>query len=121
MATHLPPLVVVIEDDLATLKALGRVLRAGGLDAAMYSRAEEFLAAPPERPPKCLVIDLHHGDLSGLDLQRQLKAIGSAVPVIVMTAFDDPRVRAEAYRIGCVAYLDKGSDIEELLAVVHSL
>jgi FixJ family two-component response regulator len=121
MTTTSPPLVVVVEDDLATLRALGRVLRAGGFEAAMYGSAEEYLASPPLRLPTCMVIDVQLGKYSGLDLQRQLKGLGSTVPVIVMTAFDDPRRRAEAYRLGCVAYLDKGSDIEELLSVVRSL
>jgi FixJ family two-component response regulator len=121
MATMPPPLVVVIEDDLATLKALGRVLRAGGFEAAPYSRAEEFLVSPPARVPKCIVIDVQLGELSGLDLQRRLRDVGSTVPVIVMTAFDDPRVRDTAKRIGCVAVLDTGSDIEELLAIMRAL
>ena len=121
MATTPPPLVVVIEDDPGTLKALGRALRAGGFDTAPYRCAEEFLASPPPRPPRCLVVDLQLGELSGLGLQQRLKDIGSTVPVIFMTAFDDPRVRALAHRIGCVAYLDKGSDIEELLTIVRGL
>lgn len=121
MAATLPPLVVVVENDHATLKALGRVLRAGGFEAATYGCVEEFLTSPPARPAKCLVIDMQLGELSGLDLQRRLNDMGSTVPVIVMTAFEDPRVRAEARRLGCVAYFDKGSDIDEVLAVVSSL
>jgi FixJ family two-component response regulator len=119
--TTIPPLVVVVEDDVATLRALGRALRAGGFEAAMYSSAEEFLASPPARLPKCLVVDVQLRELSGLELQRRLRALGSTLPVIVMTAFDDPRVRAEAHRMGCAGYLDKGSDFEELLEVIQSI
>ena len=121
MATTPRPLVVVIEDDQATLKALGRALRAGGFDTAPYRSAEAFLASPPDRQPKCIVIDVQLGERSGLDLQRRLRELGSTIPVIVMTAFDDPRVRETARRIGCAAYLDKGTDIEELLAIVRAL
>jgi FixJ family two-component response regulator len=121
MATTPPPLVVVIENDQATLKALGRVLRAGGFEAAPYSGAEEFLASPPVRVPKCIVIDVQLGALSGLELQRRLRDLGSTIPLIVMTAFDDPSVRDTARRIGCVAFLDKASDIEELLSIVRAL
>jgi FixJ family two-component response regulator len=121
MSATLPPLVVVVENDHATLKALGRVLRAGGFEAATYGCVEDFLTSPPARPPKCLVVDVQLGALSALDLQRRLKEKGSTVPVIVMTAFDDPRVRAESRRLGCVACFDKGSDIDDVLAVVRSL
>jgi len=115
-----PPLVVVIEDDSATLKALGRVLRTGGFEALPYRSAEEFLASPPTRPPACLLLDVHLAGMSGLDLQRELKARGSTIPVIVMTAFDEDRVRDEARRIGCVAYLDKVADIDGVLDLIKT-
>jgi FixJ family two-component response regulator len=118
--TRQPPLVVVIEDDLATLKALGRVLRAGGFQTATYTSAEEFLASPPSRGPACMLLDVELRGMSGLDLQRELKARGSTVPVVLMTAFDDERVRSEAHRIGCVGYLDKVADIDVLLDLIRS-
>jgi FixJ family two-component response regulator len=118
---HASPLVAVVEDDAATLKALGRVLRAGGFDTATYSSAEAFLASPPARVPACLLLDVQLGGMSGLDLQRELKARGSTVPVIVMTAFDDGHARHEARRIGCAGYLDKVGEIDGLLNLIRSL
>jgi FixJ family two-component response regulator len=114
------PLIVVVEDDLATLKALGRVLRAIGFEAATYSSAEDFLESPPARRPACLVLDIQLGGMSGLQLQRELNARGSTVPVVVMTAFDDERIRDEAYENGCAGYLDKVADIDELLVLIRS-
>jgi FixJ family two-component response regulator len=114
-------MVIIIEDDRATQKALGRMLRAGGFDTVMYSSAEEFLESPPPCLPTCLVVDVHLGAMSGLDLQRRLKADGSRLPIIVMTAFDDARVRAEAHRNGCFGYVPKESDGEVLLALLRSL
>jgi FixJ family two-component response regulator len=115
------PQVAVIEDDLATRKALGRILRAGGFEPLSYSSAEEFLASPPERLPACLVLDIGLGGMSGLDLQRRLKALGSTLSVIIMTGLDDAEVRAEAYQLGCVAYLSKESDEELLLGLIRSI
>jgi FixJ family two-component response regulator len=115
------PLVAVVEDDAACLRALGRVLRAGGCDVMLCGSAEEALTAPLPRRPACFVVDMQLGAMSGLDLQARLNARGSTVPVIVLTALDDERVRAEARRLGCVAFLDKGSDIDVLLTIVRSL
>lgn len=83
--------------------------------------AEEALTAPLPRRPACFVVDMQLGAISGLDLQARLNARGSTVPVIVLTALDDERVRAEATRLGCVAFLDKGSDIDVLLNIVRGL
>jgi FixJ family two-component response regulator len=114
------PLIVVVEDDLPTLKALGRVLRAAGFETATYSSAEDYLASPPQQIAHCLLLDIHLGGMSGLDLQRHLRAHGSHLPVIVMTAFDDAHVRDEATRIGCAGYLDKATDIDVLLSLIRS-
>jgi len=42
--THALPQVVLVEDDQAALKALERLVRAGGFEPVCYASAEEFLA-----------------------------------------------------------------------------
>lgn len=116
----LRPLIVVIEDDAGERIALGRLLYAGGYAAAPYASAEEFLAAPPSEAPACLLLDIHLDGMTGLDLQDRLNAEGSTVPVIMITASDDSRVRARAERSGCVAFLRKPFEGRLLLETVRS-
>ena len=115
------PLVVVIEDDPASQKTLARVLRAGGFEAAIYGSAEDFLSSPPALPPIGLLLDLHLGGMSGLDLQRQLRREGSVIRVIIITAFDDARSREQATLLGCVAYLRKPCEAATILAELRRL
>ena len=112
------PLVVVIEDDPASQKALARVLRAGGYEPETYASAEEFLSSPPDSVPIGLLLDVHLGGMSGLDLQRRLRNQGSTLPVIIITAFDDAWSREEAEELGCVAYLRKPCEAETILALL---
>jgi FixJ family two-component response regulator len=114
-------LVVVIEDDSASQKTLARVLRAGGYEPATYASAEAFLADPPSIPPLGLLLDVHLGGMSGLELQRRLKSEGSNLPVIIITAFDDARSREQAERLGCVAYLRKPCEAGTILALLDHL
>jgi FixJ family two-component response regulator len=115
------PLVAVVEDDPASQKTLARVLRAGGYEAAIYGSAEDFLSSPPPSPPIGLLLDMHLGGMSGLDLQRRLKNQGSTIPVIIITAFDDARGRERAERLGCVAYLRKPCEAETILELLRGL
>ena len=115
------PLVVVVEDDPASRKTLGRVLQAGGFASRLYASAEDFIEQPPDRPFVGLLLDLHLGGMSGLDLQDRLRRQGSSVPVVVITAFDDPVSRGMAEQLGCVAFLNKPCDAETILGVLRTL
>jgi FixJ family two-component response regulator len=115
------PLVVVIEDDPASQVTLTRVLRAGGYQAAVYGSAEDYLSSPPTSLPIGMLLDVHLGPMSGIDLQRRLRAEGSVLPVIILTAFDDARAREQAERLGCVAYLRKPCEASTILALLHTL
>ena len=55
----------------------------------------------------CLLLDIHLGGTSGIELQRRLAAAGSKCPVIFMTANDDEATRNKAVDAGCIAYLRK--------------
>jgi len=113
--------VVLVDDDPTIRTALGRLLTAGGFTPMCFDSAESFLAANQRGEALCFVLDVQLGAMSGMELQRLLKAGGSTVPVILMTAFDDPRLRHEATVNGCLAYLLKQSDADVLLGLLRSL
>jgi len=66
-----------------------------------------------------IVSDVRLPGLSGLEVIDALRSVDWSVPVIVMTAFGDEDVRAEALRLGAVAVLDKPFDVESLRSVVR--
>ncbi len=115
------PLVVVVEDDPASRKSLERVLHVGGFDAAMFASAEEFLSSTRDSSAIGMLLDLQLPGLSGVDLQRRLRREGSTLPIIVITANVDTRIREEVERLGCLAYLSKPCDGRTILALLRSL
>jgi FixJ family two-component response regulator len=102
--------IVVVEDDAGMRKAIERLLRAGGFQCVSFASAEALLQADAADTAACLVLDVHLPGLSGFQLQRQLMASGRKSPVIFITANDDAAARAEARRIGSVAYFRKPFD-----------
>ena len=66
----------------------------------------------------CLLLDIHLGGISGIELQRRLTASGSKWPVIFMTASDDEAARNEAMDVGCIAYLRKPFAQHDLLNAI---
>jgi FixJ family two-component response regulator len=110
--------VYVIDDDASLLRALRRLLAAGGFRVCTFSSAEDFLESA-KAAPACLVLDVHLGGLSGLDLQEQLLASGRRIPVVFITAHDDAVTRERARRAGAIDYLRKPFNDESLLAGIR--
>jgi FixJ family two-component response regulator len=113
------PLVCVIDDDMSLLRALRRLLGAGGFQVKTFSSAEDFLDCANPRTPGCLVLDVHLGGLSGFELHERLVAAGRRIPVVFITAHDDASTRDRAHRAGAVEYLRKPFDDESLIAGIN--
>lgn len=58
-------------------------------------------------PYAVLVLDVHLGPISGIDLYERLTATGLAIPAIFMTGRDDAPTRQRVARVGGWAYLVK--------------
>ncbi|PWU13423.1 MAG: two-component system response regulator [Verrucomicrobia bacterium] len=99
--------VAVVDDDESFARAIGRLLRAAGLEAILYPSAEAFLLPVPMPNPDCVILDIHMRGMSGLELQRRLGREGNTTPIIFVTAHDEPEVREQAYSAGCAAYFRK--------------
>jgi FixJ family two-component response regulator len=112
-------MVCVVDDDDSILRALRRLLDATGFRVETFSSAEQFLESEHRGKADCLVLDLHLGGLSGLDLQQQLATSGVGLPVVLITAHDEPRTRERARRAGAIEYLRKPFDGNWLINAIH--
>jgi FixJ family two-component response regulator len=99
--------IAVVEDDSSMLKGLSRLLSAHGFRVVRFASAEAFLDSVAQCEAMCLVVDIHLGGISGIDLKRRLTSSGNDFPVIFMTAADSAATRQAAVDAGCIAYLRK--------------
>jgi FixJ family two-component response regulator len=116
-----PALVAVIEDDAIFRAALGRLLRVGGFEPALFDSAETFIASQPTREWLCLIVDVHLTGMSGIDLQRTLRSEGSEVPIIITTGDRADAIRERAEQAGCAAFLLKPFSADTLLPFLRSI
>jgi FixJ family two-component response regulator len=111
--------VAVVDDDESVRESLPDLLREFGFAAHPYSSAKEFLASDDINQTKCLVLDIAMPGMTGLDLQRELKARGQKIPIVFITASKDESVRAEALREGAVDVLLKPFSDKALLEALN--
>jgi FixJ family two-component response regulator len=120
LAVPQKPLIACVEDDLAAREALEGLLKAFDFAPEAFSSAEEFLQTDRLNEVSCLITDVHLHGMSGLQLQSRLAVSGYAIPVIVVTAFPDDRVRERALSAGAVCFLNKPFNTGDLLSCIRS-
>ncbi len=113
-------LVAIVDDDEAVRESLPDLLREFGFLSHAYSSAEEFLASDGVDQTKCLILDIAMAGMTGLALQRELKACKRDIPIVFITGTKDEAVRAQAFQQGAVAVLLKPFSDTALLDALNA-
>lgn len=112
-------IVFVVDDDEAMRVAVAELLRREGFAVKTYAGAEEFLRDGREEGPACLVLDVHLGGGTGLELQRVLSEQGRQLPIVFITGQGDVPTSVRAMKAGATEFLLKPFRDEELLGAVE--
>jgi FixJ family two-component response regulator len=112
------PLIAVVDDEESVRLALARMLRASSFDVAIYRSGEEFLESIRTVMPDCVVLDFQMPGLTGRDVQRALSVAKVSLPIIIVTAHDQPSLREKVLADGAVAYFTKPLRRDNLIAAL---
>jgi DNA-binding response OmpR family regulator len=113
--------ILVIEDNAALALGLRNNLEYEGYEAVVAHDAAGGLAAARARAPDLIILDLMLPDADGFRVLRELRAAGSDVPVLVLTALGDEADKVRGLRVGADDYVTKPFGLLELLARVEVL
>ena len=111
--------IAVVDDDPSMLRAMESLLDAHGFATSLFASAEEFLARRPAVQVNCLLLDIHLGGMSGIELNNRLKASGNELPVIFMTAVEGEAICVQALKAGGIACLRKPFPARQLIDAIE--
>lgn len=118
--------ILLAEDDHEMRQWLEAELRSDGYAVAVARDGTELLEALSEvsrlsfAVPDIILMDVRMPGYSGLHVLAAVRAAGWKTPVIIMTAFGDPRLHEEAARLGANVVFDKPFDLDDLrTALLH--
>ena len=113
--------ILIAEDDQVLADGLLRALRASGYAVDRVGSGTEADAALAAHDFDLLILDLGLPKLHGFDVLRKLRARGSAVPVLILTAADSVEQRVKGLDLGADDYMAKPFSLQELEARVRAL
>ena len=113
-----PTLISIIDDDGSFCTAVAGLLRSFGYETRGFASAEAFLAWEEAESCACVITDIHMPGMSGIDLKHELLARQRSVPVIMITARNDPAMESRALSSGAVCLLKKPFRTDDLMACV---
>jgi len=114
--------VLVVDDERAVRESLQRALELEGYDVELAADGEEAIERlTVTAPADAVILDVLMPGIDGLEVCRRLRAAGSAVPVLMLTARAEVDSRVAGLDAGADDYLPKPFALAELLARLRAL
>lgn len=113
--------ILVIDDDVELTEMLAEYLRPEGFDVEARHDGDSGLKKALESDCLLVVLDVMLPRLNGFEVLRRLRAAGSQLPVLMLTARGDAVDRIVGLRTGADDYLPKPFDPQELVARVQAI
>ncbi|CAH1206676.1 MULTISPECIES: response regulator transcription factor [Paenibacillus] len=113
--------ILIVDDDEKIVSMLRRGLAFEGYEVQTASNGAEGLNKLMDKEPDVVVLDVMMPQIDGFEVCRRLRAAGSKVPILMLTAKDEVQSRVTGLDTGADDYLVKPFALEELLARVRAL
>jgi FixJ family two-component response regulator len=110
--------VYVVDDDPSARKGIARLVRTANYNVSDFASANEFLEDLGPDAQGCVILDAGILGLPTEVKQVALKSCGARLPIIVVSAHDDPESRQNAKEIGAVGFFRKPVDGIALLDAI---
>ena len=112
--------IYVVDDDEAIRRSLSFLLKTSGYAVRLFEGGTVFLKEAAGLEPGCVLLDVRMPDIDGLEVQRELRARGIMLPVVIMTGHGDIDMAVAAMKAGASEFIEKPFEKAALLGCVEA-
>ncbi|MGB6166496.1 MAG: response regulator [Geitlerinemataceae cyanobacterium] len=114
--------ILIVDDTPNNLRLLSDMLSDRGYEVRKAIDGQMALTSARVEPPDLILLDIVMPDIDGYGVCQALKSDPKTchIPVIFLSALDDPLDKVKAFQVGGIDYITKPFQIEEVLARVQS-
>jgi two-component system OmpR family response regulator len=113
--------ILVVDDEESITQLVSTVLRYEGFEVECAAGGRAAVKLTDRFRPDLIVLDVMLPDLDGFEVYRRLSATEPRVPVLFLTAKDQPADRVHGLTLGADDYVGKPFSLEELVARVRAI
>ena len=113
--------ILVVEDEDPIRELVATALRFTGFTVEPVASGREALAEARKTAYDLIVLDINLPDVDGFEICRKLRADGNMVPVVFLTARDDPSDLRTGFTGGGDDYVTKPFSLEELVLRIEAV
>ncbi len=111
-------LVRIVDDDSDLRAAIRFLLESEGWEVADYYSAADFLLNDDPEIPGCLILDVRMPEMTGIELQGELKQHLRQIPIVFLSAHGDIEMAVKTLHEGAVDFLTKPVQEDKLVPVI---
>jgi len=112
---------MVIDDQPGVRRLIAEALKVAGFTITAATDGQEALEKIILEEPSLVILDMKMPGMNGLDFLQELRRRFAALPVIVITAYNELELAEQASRFGVSCYLQKPFDLQDLYRLVQQL
>ncbi len=112
--------ILVIDDDTAITELMSMLLKTFGFEVLTTNIGEEGIRLAREADPNVILLDLMMPDLDGWQVCKEIRKT-SSVPILILSAINDPRMVASVLDVGADDFLVKPVPSGVLVANIKKL
>ncbi|MFS8117560.1 MAG: response regulator [Microcoleus sp.] len=115
------PLVLAVDDNYDNLELMTQILDLFGCECVGAIDGYTALSAAVDRPPDLIVLDICLPDIDGIELVKRIKQNPELthIPIVAITALAKAEDRERILKAGCVEYLSKPFNIQDLETIIR--
>lgn len=111
-------LVRIVDDDSDLRAAIRFLLESEGWEVADYYSAADFLLNDDPKIPGCLILDVRMPEMTGVELQSELKQHVREIPIVFLSTHGDIEMAVKTLHEGAVDFLTKPVQEDKLVPVI---
>lgn len=118
----MPVSLLIVDDHRVFGQGLEAVFGAQpDFEPTAVSSPDQVIGVATARRPDVVIMDIRLGDVSGIDLTRQLMTMPAPPAVVVLTAYADVATMISAFQAGAVGFVAKNGSVEQLVSAVRAV